>query len=705
MDFVGRFHPLLLHLPIGILVFAFLQWCYDIYRGNFYGAQHTKSDESTQPSINFEYLKIDSKKTYGKESTPTDLTFALALGCISAIFSAWSGWVLAEQGGYNQELLDWHKYLGIGTAVGSILLLIIYASKPSKLLLGLVFTAFMVLLGATGHYGGSLTHGKGFLTKSAKKEETKSVVNIQEAHIFNDIVMPIFKRKCVSCHNPEKSKGDLFFDNLEGWQKGGKNGKILTVGVPSESHILQRAYLPKENEEHMPPDGKLQLSIDELNFLEWWIKEMKNYDHQVKDLTPNSKVTKYFKSLEGDEFEGIEKVSPRVISDLYQSGINAIPISSKTPWIDVSFSNKTGIKSSLKRLKRIAKNVTEIDLSNTDVSDRDIKLLKQFENLNKINLSGSRVGNKAVSNLQSLKKLTHLNLYKTQVDNKSLNYLSEIQSLIKVYLWQTNIDKEVAKTWAKNNPSVKIDLGINQSIFGTPKLAGPIIEGETELFQDSLLISFITSNPRAKISYALSTKNGTTSYDYTVPFHIKESTEISSFLFQDGWSNSDTIKETFVRAKYKPIDITLSNPAHEKYPGDGPSTLIDFTKGSESFGDGKWLGFYESNASTVIDLGEVQTIESISVGSLIDDRSYIFPPKGISIEISDDGISFQKFSNEDYGTQNGPLTAQTINYILHGEVSQARYIKVDIESQIYNPHWHAAPGAACWLFIDEIVVE
>ena len=47
----------------------------------------------------------------------------------------------------------------------------------------------------------------------------------------------------------------------------------------------------------------------------------------------------------------------------------------------------------------------------------------------------------------------------------------------------------------------------------------------------------------------------------------------------------------------------------------------------------------------------------------------------------------------------------TDRHILHGDISRARYIKVDIESQKHNPAWHAAPGAACWLFIDEIVAE
>ncbi len=672
IDIIGRFHPLLLHLPIGVLVYAYLQWCYDVWK---------------------------------KKQKPTDLTFALGLGCITAILSSLTGWSLAELGGYDQELLDRHKYLGIGTALGSILLFLMYYFKPSNRIIGFFFTAFMILLGATGHFGGSLTHGKDFLTKSVAKKETKAVANIQEAHIFSDIVMPIFERKCVSCHNPEKSKGDLLFHNLKGWQNGGKNGKVLIPGSPSESHILQRAYLPKEDEAHMPPDGKLQLSIDELNFLEWWIKEMKTYDHLVKDLNPNNKVSKYLKSLEGDEFNGIEKIPQTVITDLYQFGINANPVSANTPWIDISFSNKKNIRSSLKKLEEIAKNVIEIDLSNTDISDGDMKLIQQFENLKKLNLSGCDIGNNGIDNIQQLTQLTNLNLYKTGIDNKSLEYLTQIKSLKKIYLWQTAVDEKKAKLWAAENPNILIDLGVDQSIFGTPKLAGPSIEGETELFKDSLLISLQTSNPRAKINYSLTTSTGTKNYAYINPFQIRKTSEISAFLHQEGWSNSDTINKTFIRTKYKPTNITLSNPPNDKYPGEGPSTLIDYTKGSESFGDGKWLGFFETDVSAVVDLGTNQEIESISVGTLIDDKSYIFPPNEITIQASSDGTNYQSFASKKYLPQEGPVTTQTKNHVLHGKITEARYIKIKIVGQKHNPKWHAAPGAACWLFLDEIVIE
>ncbi len=672
MDFFGRFHPLILHLPIGILVYAYLQWVYDAWK---------------------------------KKTQPTDLNFALTIGCISAILSAISGWLLAEQGGYDQELLAWHKYLGIATGLGTIFLLFIYNLKSSNLIFGLIFTGFMGLLSATGHYGGSLTHGKDFLTKSTDKKKDNIVRDIQEAHIFNDIVMPIFERKCVSCHNPEKSKGDLLFHNLEGWQKGGENGKVLTAGVPSESHILQRAYLPKEDEEHMPPDGKLQLSIDELNFLEWWIKEMKNYDHFVKDLTPNSKVNKYLKSLEGDEFEGVEKVENSELVSLSQYGISANAVSSTTPWIDIVFTDKSSVKSGLKKLKTIANNIIEIDLSHTDVSDGDLKTLNSFSQLRKLNLSNTSIGNKGVSNLSDLKKLNNLNLYKTQVDNDVLDDLSEIKPLNKVYVWQTKVEEDFAKQWSKNNPHVLLDFGADQSLFGTPKLATPLVTADSELFKDSLSVTLSTSNPRAIIKYQLATKNEVIAKEYNSSINLIESTTLLAYLTQEGWQNSDTIERSFINAKYEPKSIKLSTEPNEKYPGDGPTTLIDFTKGSESFGDGKWLGFFGEDVVATLDMGQNIPIQSINISSLIDDRSYIFTPKSIKIETSTDGQEYNAYTQKEYPIPTESTTIKVKNHLLSGDPTTAQFIRIKIEGLKKNPKWHAAPGAECWLFLDEIVVE
>ncbi|MEL7220851.1 MAG: c-type cytochrome domain-containing protein, partial [Bacteroidota bacterium] len=251
MDLIGKFHPLLLHLPIGILVYTFLHWSYEL--------------------------------VWPLKKQPTDFTFALSLGTLSAFASAVSGWILAQEGGYDTDLLNWHQYLGIATALAAALLLWLYKKKTNDRNFTLYFTFLMLLLTLTGHFGGSLTHGEGYLSVSKKTPPTLSIDNPQEAHIFNDIVMPIFEEKCVSCHNPQKSKGGLLLHDLAAWQKGGDNGPVLQAGIAAESAIIQRIFLPKEKEEHMPPAGKLQLTNEERSFLEWWVDNMENYDHQIKD--------------------------------------------------------------------------------------------------------------------------------------------------------------------------------------------------------------------------------------------------------------------------------------------------------------------------------------------------------------------------------------------------------------------------------------
>ena len=44
---------------------------------------------------------------------------------------------------------------------------------------------------------------------------------------FEAKVYPIFQSRCVSCHGPEKQKGELRLDTAEGINKGGENGALL----------------------------------------------------------------------------------------------------------------------------------------------------------------------------------------------------------------------------------------------------------------------------------------------------------------------------------------------------------------------------------------------------------------------------------------------------------------------------------------------
>ncbi|MDH5251117.1 MAG: hypothetical protein OEW40_19140, partial [Cyclobacteriaceae bacterium] len=83
--FIGRFHPLLVHLPIGILFLAFI----------------------------FEFLSVFPKYRKLRKSIQP----ALLLGALFSIASAGSGYFLSLEGGYENELLTLHRNSGIATAV------------------------------------------------------------------------------------------------------------------------------------------------------------------------------------------------------------------------------------------------------------------------------------------------------------------------------------------------------------------------------------------------------------------------------------------------------------------------------------------------------------------------------------------------------------------------------------------------------------
>src|SRR5690606_14262209 len=64
----------------------------------------------------------------------------------------------------------------------------------------------VVLVGFTGHYGGMVTHGEEFLAFPNSKEQKKIPEN---PLVYGDIVARVLDDNCVSCHNPNKQKGEL----------------------------------------------------------------------------------------------------------------------------------------------------------------------------------------------------------------------------------------------------------------------------------------------------------------------------------------------------------------------------------------------------------------------------------------------------------------------------------------------------------------
>jgi hypothetical protein len=104
---------------------------------------------------------------------------------------------------------------------------------------------------------------------------TSSEVCAAEKTSFAADVFPIFKGRCVSCHEPggagyEKSGLDL--STYEGVMKGTKIGKMVIPGDPDTSNLVWLLDWRASAELRMP-HGKKKLSTCDRDAIRAWIRE------------------------------------------------------------------------------------------------------------------------------------------------------------------------------------------------------------------------------------------------------------------------------------------------------------------------------------------------------------------------------------------------------------------------------------------------
>ena len=674
-DIVGNFHPVLLHLPIGILIYVYLHLGYE------------------------DFISRKRKKT--------NFRFALGLGAFTSVLTVITGLLLAQHGGYDDESLKWHKWLGLLVAVAAVVLYLGYHVNSSGKGYFALFSLTIIALMVTGHLGGTITHGEGFLLSTNNEAVFQPfVTNVEEAKVFQDLVQPIVKKKCQNCHNARKSKGDLVLTSPENWEKGGKSGKLFIPGEPGKSLLFERIHLPKEEEKHMPPSGKPQLTLEEISFLEWWVGAMNSFEDSVSELSPPESVLNYIKRTLNPITANLPSASDEDINELRGLGIAIQRISENMPWLEVIYQRGEKVNASdLRKLGKFKENIRVLKLSNVGVQDGWINRINKFVNLRSLDLSLNKLTTDGVKRLEVLNDLEYFNLYGTEVDVEVLNHLKLFPNLKEVYLWQTNVKEEDLKT-VQLPEKLMVNLGADMEIFSSIKLLPPTFESEKVIFPDSikLILSHLGNN--SKIFYTMDgSPPNENALEYKEPIFISSTTEIKAIARMQGWEDSEITSKSFLKSGAIPIACTIVPPPNEKYEADGNTTLIDAVKASEVFSDGKWLGFQGKDVSITLDLGEAKNVKSVSFGALRDIRSYIFHPVGASVSASVDGFSFKELGKKSLEQVTKIEENQIRDIIIDIHDTTVQYIRLDIEAQKTNPAWHIDPGAMSWLFLDEIVIE
>jgi hypothetical protein len=249
--FLGRFHPGLVHLPIGGLVLLAI-------------------------------LELLARCSHFKEAAQNRRQI-VGFVAAASLAAAWCGWLLSHADGYDPQLMQWHQWTGFAFAAactGTCLLSWLGCLQAYRIALAATLAVLLV----ASHLGASITHGRDFLTRYAPaplrlllqgKAEVAAALpggtDLRQRRVFAEVIQPILLQRCSACHGSEKQKADLRVDSLAALWKGGKSGPALVKGNARESRLIQRMLLPSNDEDHMPPEGKPQPTLAEIIALQWWI--------------------------------------------------------------------------------------------------------------------------------------------------------------------------------------------------------------------------------------------------------------------------------------------------------------------------------------------------------------------------------------------------------------------------------------------------
>ena len=671
---IGRFHPVILHLPIGALLLTF-------------------------------FLDIVGriKKNYPKNTIRYALGFSAFLSIVACVL----GYFLSLEGGYSEKTLDIHFWTGILSAI-LITVLFILSAKEGKLIKRLFFPLFLatiVCVSVAGHFGSILTHGDNFLTEYINTtDKVKTITQIDSLHMYNNVVLRIFDDKCIQCHNSTKSKGDLSLISKEAIVLGGKSGDIIKLGNANESLLYDHIQLPISDKKHMPPEGKPQLSKDEVWIIKYWINHSTVFDDKVVNIAKNDTLNNLLKNYLVVNEQQIKEASEEDILEVEEAGFSVRKLVPNKPELWVKFKKGTITKNGVEALTNLKEQITELDLSNSSLSDEMTSDLKKLKNLKKLELNNTQITDKTLKNIEGLKHLSVFNIVNTQITDRGLENLFTYIKPKHIYAWKTNINHDIAKS-IERKYDVNINVGIVEGFVDIPNITPPLLLTKKTLFTDTLSIKLESKLKNSNIYYTLNgDEPDTTSLKYINPILIDSTTHIAVKVFKKGWLPSEIFKKDFYKIKYHVSDYSIVYKPESQY--SGPEKLFDMEFGSENFKDDKWTGFLGKDINTTANLGDVKSISHVTVDCLGMSKNWILFPAQIAVSTSLNKTSgFKEVGTLKINEDNKNELAEIKKFTVDIPETKAQYVKVIIKNPKVLPNWHESAGNASWIFVDEILIE
>jgi hypothetical protein len=291
----------------------------------------------------------------------------------------------------------------------------------------------------------------------------------------------------VQCHNADKSKAGLRLDTPDRLKKGSNQGPVLVAGNSQKSQLVSACLLPEDDDLHMPPKGKPQLTDTQIAILTWWINQGARFDVKVSDLDVNDAIRPLLASLSSNSPGGVSHqnvadtglidgspapqsrvltmkvpaADSTVIAEVKKTGLLVLSLSKEQNQLEVSAVNARMFNDSQSAtLPKLSNQIVWLKIGNTEISDAALSQVAKLKNLQKLHLEQTHITDAGLKNLSGLANLEYLNLYGTAITDAGLVNLATLKNLKTIYLWQTNITEKGLTNLRKALPTLDVVGGI-----------------------------------------------------------------------------------------------------------------------------------------------------------------------------------------------------------------------------------------------------
>ena len=229
---------------------------------------------------------------------------------------------------------------------------------------------------------------------------------------------------------------------------------------------------------------------------------------------------------------------------------------------------------------------------------------------------------------------------------------------------------------------------------------------DTRTFSHRRTVTLLSLFPSDTVSYYILPENTGKKegpFFYTGPFCVDRTVQVSASAQSGGKTYGPFEKRIYVYSG--PVRRIRLKPRYSgKYPAGGAVSMVDGIRGSDSYKDGRWMGFCGTDMEAVIDLGQVRPVKMLSAGFMQKTGAWVMLPLWVEFSVSADGRQWRTLrrifpktgEKQDFAIEDFFIDVQN---------AEAQYIKVHAENRKALPVWHAGAGNGAWMFIDEIVFQ